>query len=70
MKRKLTDKEKELQIFELSIPKIIKDNKSKRKIIYAWKDYLNDLRYDYDFPDEWYKLTKDEKDYLYKTAGF
>lgn len=69
MKEKLTDKNKELNAFEGCLIDFWGEEPTKRGITEAWKDYLDTLSGDFDFPKAWYKLTMEEKRKLYRVAG-
>ena len=69
MKLELKNKEEELRMFETILGNYLKDKKTKRGVIDAWKQYLNNLSEDYRVPVSWYKLTMEEKRELYRYIG-
>lgn len=61
-------KEDLLKEFESTLFDFWGEKPTKRKIQEAWRDYLDAIKADEPVEKEWYKLTKEEKEHLYKVA--
>lgn len=62
----MDEKQIELENFKITLADFWGEEPTKRGVVQAWKDYVDLLE---DAPEEWKKLTKEEKEELYEEAG-
>ena len=67
--KKQTTKNHELELFKSCLHDFWGEEPTKRAILAAWRDCLDCVSEDYEVEESWYKLSKEEKEELYKVAG-
>ena len=67
--KETTTKQKELELFENCLFDFWGEEPTKKKIVEAWKNYLDTVDENYNVDKKWYTLTMEEKKQLYKVAG-
>lgn len=70
MNKKPTEPKKDLlSQFEVTLFDFWGEEPTRTKIKEAWSDFLGTVAETEDVPKEYYKLTKEERENLYKLAG-
>lgn len=64
-----TTKNQLLSEFESCLFDFWGEEPTRRKIVEAWRDYLDSIKESEPVQKSWYRLNKDEKENLYRIAG-